>query len=78
MLNINGSNSDEGGEIMINPYSTQNLYSAYKAFNYYSGLTDAQMKDPETFEGFDFGAEWYMPTEGSYLYPKLSNKSLTF
>ena len=34
-------------------------------------LTASEMKDAESFEGFDFDTVWYMPTEGENCYPEL-------
>ncbi len=34
-------------------------------------LTEEQMKNAASFDGFDFDDVWYMPTSGEYLYPVL-------
>jgi len=66
------NNMASASSVLYNAYSTLNtIAGSTSTTNYYKGLTDAQMKEQDTYVGFDFDAEWYKPTTGAYLYPML-------
>ena len=68
-----------GGEYECNFFDNYYLDSSAPGSNsiYYTALTETQMRNQDSFEGFDFEAIWDIGPEADYPYPTLRNLTVT-